>query len=101
MKGFIFYSQVEMKPCKIGPGFDVLGGDAIVVEIMIVLNYLLWKISHKYKSRESNVRNSYVSITQRQQLSIHGLSYFIYATTYLPTVVPDYSILFYLFFFFY
>lgn len=64
-----------MEPCEIGSGFDVLGGNAIVeIIVCLFLNHLLWRISHKYKSRESNVINSYESVTQRQQLSIYGHS---------------------------
>lgn len=34
--------------------------------------------------------NCHVSITQLQQLSVHGLSCIIYVTTHLSTVMPDY-----------
>lgn len=81
---------MNMKPYHIGSALDVLGGNVIVEIMILFFNYLLWKISHKYKSRENNVMNSHGSITQLQQLSIHGQSCFICATIHLPTVTPDY-----------
>ena len=66
-KVFIFYAQMKMKSCEIGPTLDMLRGDTIVVEIMIFKKiFFLWKISHRYKNRESDVMNSRVSITQLQ-----------------------------------
>ena len=59
-----------MNHCQIGPGLDMLREDTVMVETFFKKNYFPWKISHRYKSRESDIVNSHVPLIQLQFSSV-------------------------------
>ena len=57
-----------MNHCQIG--LDMLREDTVMVETFFKKNYFPWKISHRYKSRESDIVNSHVPLIQLQFSSV-------------------------------